>query len=82
MKVKVLFFASCREIVGERQAEIELSDGATVSDLVDRIASEHPRFGDVAKTAMVSVNQEYVEPSHGLSEGDEVAVIPPVSGGR
>ena len=82
MKVQVLYFASCREIVGERQAEMELSDGATVSDLVTQIGSEHPRFQDVARTAMVAVNQEYVEPSHGLSEGDEVAFIPPVSGGR
>ena len=82
MKVKVLYFASCREIVGERQAEMELSEGATVSDLVTQVASEHPRFQELAKTAMVSVNQEYVDPSHSLREGDEVAFIPPVSGGR
>ncbi|MDA0747525.1 MAG: molybdopterin converting factor subunit 1 [bacterium] len=81
MKVKVLFFASCRDVVGMRESEIELAEGATVVDLMDGIAAEHVRFKKMEASLMVSVNQEYVDRDAPLKEGDEVAFIPPVSGG-
>jgi len=81
MKVKVLFFASCRDLVGAAEREIDLPDGATVGNLMTEIASEHPRFGEMAPSLMVSVNQDYRERSDVLQDGDEVALIPPVSGG-
>lgn len=81
MKVKVLFFASCRDVVGEREGEVDLPEGATVADLVARISGAHPRFRDLEGSVMVSVNQDYVDRAAPLKEGDEVAFIPPVSGG-
>lgn len=81
MKIKVLFFASCRDLVGTGEKEITLDDGATMADLISEIASEHARFIEMAPSLMVSANQEYVEREHVLSDGDEVAFIPPVSGG-
>lgn len=81
MKVKALFFASCRDLVGAGEQEIEMDEGGTIADLISAVASEHARFLDMAPSLMVSVNQEYVERDAALSEGDEVAFIPPVSGG-
>ena len=81
MKVNVLFFASCQDIVGEREVEVEVPEGATAADLVAKIVSEHPRFGEIQASLMVSVNQGYLEREGRLREGDEVAFIPPVSGG-
>lgn len=81
MIVKMLFFASCRDLVGAGERAMTLEAGATVTDLISEIASEHPRFIDMAPSLMVSVNQEYVERDSVLEDGDEVAFIPPVSGG-
>ena len=81
MKIQVLFFASCRDIVGERDCEMDVPDGMTLADLIERIGTEHPRFRKIEPSLMVSVNQDYVERDHVLCDGDEVAFIPPVSGG-
>ena len=81
MNIKVLFFASCRDLVGTGEREMTLTDGATVTDLISELASEQARFTDLAPSLMVSVNQAYVERDAELQEGDEVAFIPPVSGG-
>jgi len=81
MTVKVLYFASVRDLVGEAQQMVSLGDGATVSDLISTLASTHKRFVEMAPSLMVSVNQEYMDRDTVLHEGDEVAFIPPVSGG-
>jgi len=81
MIVKMLFFASCRDLVGAGEREVTLEAGATVTDLISDIASEHPRFVEMVPSLMISVNQEYVERDSVLEDGDEVAFIPPVSGG-
>ncbi len=81
LNIKVLFFASCRDLVGTGEREMTLTDGATVTDLISELASEQARFTDMAPSLMVSVNQAYVERDAELQEGDEVAFIPPVSGG-
>ena len=81
MNIKVLFFASCRDLIGTGERELTLTDGATVTDLIAKLASEQARFIDMAPSLMVSVNQAYVERNAELQDGDEVAFIPPVSGG-
>lgn len=58
-----------------------LPDGATVTDLISKLAMEQTRFTDMAPSLMVSVNQAYVERDAELQDGDEIAFIPPVSGG-
>lgn len=79
--VKVLFFASVRDLVGDAQQMISLADGVTVSDLIAELAAKHKRFIEMAPSLMVSVNQEYMDRGTVLHDGDEVAFIPPVSGG-
>ena len=81
MNIKLLFFASCRDLIGTGERQMTLSDGATVTDLISKLASEQARFTDMAPSLMVSVNQAYVERDAELQDGDEVAFIPPVSGG-
>ena len=58
-----------------------LPDGATVTDLISELALEQARFTDLAPSLMISINQAYVERDAELKDGDEVAFIPPVSGG-
>ncbi len=79
--IKVLFFASCRDLMGASEQKMTLTNGATVADLISTLASKHARFTDLAPSLMVSVNQAYVHRDVALREGDEVAFIPPVSGG-
>ena len=81
MTITVLFFASCRDLMGVSDRTMTLPSGATVADLISTLASERARFADLAPSLMVSVNQAYVARDVQLQEGDEVAFIPPVSGG-
>ncbi len=81
MTIKVLFFASCRDLVGASEQDVALPEGATVQNLISEIVSEHSRFIAMAPSLMVSVNQEYQKRETVLHNGDEVAFIPPVSGG-
>lgn len=81
MKIRVKLFASVREIVGQRELVWELPDASTVSALSHRLVSEYPKLRALASSLKIAVNHEYVDPERVLAEGDEVALIPPVSGG-
>ena len=62
-------------------AEFEVGDGSTVSDLIEVVMREHPGLCPNPSALVAAVNQEYADHDHPLAEGDEVAFIPPVSGG-
>ena len=79
LRVRVRLFASFREAAGTNQLTCELEPGARVSDLLTRLAEQLPALR--ATRGLVAINQTYVEPSAALADGDEVALIPPVSGG-
>lgn len=81
MKARVKFFAALREMMGTRELSLEVADGQTVGDLYRELCARFPRLGDYGTTLLYSVNAEYVPPEHALRDGDEVAFIPPVSGG-
>ncbi len=81
MRVTTLFFASTRDAVGQRRLARDLPAGATVEALLLGLVSDYPALARSAGHAMVAVNQEYADRSQELHEGDEVALIPPVSGG-
>ena len=74
-------FASFREAVGAGSVRLELGPQPTVRELIDALRREHPQLGPALDSAMVAVNLEYVGSDYRLDEGDEVALIPPVSGG-
>ena len=81
MKVRVRLFASFREAVGGGTLTWDAPDGATVSDVVSALREAYPGLGPAAEKALLAVNQEYVGGDLKLNEGDELALIPPVSGG-
>ena len=81
MNVHVLLFAQCADIVGSREIDREVEDGSTANDLVKDLVGQYPRLSGLDRSIMLSVNQEYVEREHVLTDGDEVAMITPVSGG-
>jgi len=70
-----------KEIVGRAEDAAELGEGARVEDLFVRYARQYPRFGALRPSLAASVNQEFAEWAAPLSAGDEVAFLPPVSGG-
>jgi molybdopterin synthase catalytic subunit/molybdopterin converting factor small subunit len=76
MIVRVRLFAGLRERAGREEIELELPEGALVSDALERMGG---LTGDV--NAVLAVNREYAAPDVALSPGDELALIPPVSGG-
>lgn len=81
MQVEVVFFASLRDRSRTKNVSIELSDGATVKSLVDRLVMLYPDLTSVLAIAVVAVNQEHVSTDTKLRDGDKIAMFPPVSGG-
>ncbi len=82
MFVDVRLFAILRERAGRGSVTVEVSDGATVGDAVDAVAREHGLADLIARMPVVmAVNREYARADATLAEGDELALIPPVSGG-
>lgn len=81
MRVRVLFFGQLKEIVGASQDETEISEGTRVEDLFERYGRRFPRLAEFRPSIAASVNQEYTDWRAPLRAGDEVAFLPPVSGG-
>jgi len=82
MQVKVLFFGRLKEIAGRAEDSVELSDGARVEDLFARYGRQFPELEKFRPSVAASINQEYAEWTAALATGDEVAFLPPVSGGQ
>jgi MoaE-MoaD fusion protein len=76
MHVRIRLFAGLRERAGADRLELELPDGASVADALDRVA-----WLTDGISVVMAVNREYAEPTATLAAGDELALIPPVSGG-
>lgn len=83
MKVKVLFFAASREAAGKSEETVEIDDGGTTETLLLRLVQCYPALDSVMRSCVFAVNQEYVPRSQALplKPNDEVAIIPPLSGG-
>jgi len=81
MHVTVRLFATYREIVGSKELQVRLSDGATLRALLDSLYVNHPRLKGYEETMLLAVNHEFAEPASRLREGAEVALMPPVRGG-
>jgi molybdopterin converting factor subunit 1 len=82
MQVRVLFFGALRDVVGRRDETLSLPEGAYLSDLLAHYEAEAPRLKDFLPALALSINQEYAAPSAALHDQDEVALLPPVSGGQ
>jgi len=81
MQVRVLFFGMLKDVAGRSDDTLTLPDHATLGDLLNHYENRFARLRDLAPSIAMSVNQEYAGPEAGLSDGDEVGLLPPVSGG-
>jgi molybdopterin converting factor subunit 1 len=80
--VNVKPFASYREIIGKKSILIKLPAGSLVSDLIIDLVTQYPGLKSIQNNLVVAVNYEYQDHNHVLQSDDEVALIPPVSGGK
>lgn len=79
--VHVLFFATIREIIGEKKKDVQLPEGSTVQDLKQKIISEYPHAERPMATMLTSVDHVFSDEEKTLQDGVEVAFFPHVSGG-
>ena len=81
-EIKVLFFATFRQMAGVRETMVELPQGARVADLKARLEEDYPGLAEALGSSLVSLNREFAFDEDVIPEGAEVAVFPPVSGGQ
>lgn len=81
MRVTVRLFARLRDIAGTSELHRELPNGSTARVLWDSLAAEHTELARYRDAVSTAINEEYAKMDHALSDGDEVAFLPPVSGG-
>ncbi len=81
MHIRVLFFGVLRDIVGLREDQLDLPAGGRLESVFEHYAARFPRLKGMAASIVLALNQEFSAPSALLHEGDEVAFLPPVSGG-
>jgi MoaE-MoaD fusion protein len=81
MRVRVLFFGVLKDLAGKSSDWLDLPEGALVRDVLERCVSEIPRMRESMASLAVAVNREYAAAETALKSDDEVALLPPVSGG-
>ena len=81
MKVNVRLFAGLNELLGQRYVTLELAEGANIAQLRDQLGREYPAVTPFLTSLVCAIDEEYVDSDRALHDGDEVALIPPVSGG-
>jgi MoaD family protein len=81
MKVRVQFYAQLRDLVGMRELELEILDGATIRDLLAQLYVERPALGSYDKSILIGAGLEFVDRNYKLNPGEEIAIMPPVQGG-
>jgi molybdopterin converting factor subunit 1 len=83
MNISVRFFAALADIVKSREITLALPDDApTVKEAFDHLCARHHDLAKYSRNILYAVNGEFVSPDSRLKEGDELAFLPPVSGGR
>jgi molybdopterin converting factor small subunit len=81
MKVQVLFYAQLRDLVGMRQWDVDVADGATVHDLLGQLYTHQPKLRQHDKSILIATGVEFVDRNYRLKPGEEISIMPPVQGG-
>jgi len=81
VRVTVRLFARLRDITGASELARDLAPGATIGDLWRQLAGEFPELAGYERSISSAINADYARMSHVVSDGDEIAFLPPVSGG-
>ena len=79
--VRVLFFGAARDAAGQDVVDVQLNSPANVASAFQQLLAEYPALARFGNSLLLAVNQEYASADRELSDGDELAVLPPVSGG-
>ena len=81
MQIRVLFFGQLKDVAGCATDSVALAEGSTLADLLAHYQKKLPRLQEFLPSTALSLNQEYAAPAAPLHDNDEVALLPPVSGG-
>jgi molybdopterin synthase catalytic subunit len=81
VQIRVCYFAVLRELVGLREEEIEVAEGSDIAELLRVLVQRYPSLGSIVGRVAIARNHQYAESHVVLREGDEIALLPPVSGG-
>ena len=81
MKIRVQFYAQLRDLLGVRQLDVELEEGATVRDLLEEICAQRPALRTHEKSILIGAGLEFVDRDYKLTPGEEISIMPPVQGG-
>ncbi|HZT31690.1 MAG TPA: molybdenum cofactor biosynthesis protein MoaE [Bryobacteraceae bacterium] len=81
MRIRVLFFGMLKDVTGMSEDQVEAADGATLAAIFEHYAGRFPRVREMAGSIVLARNQEFADPATAVREGDEIAFLPPVSGG-
>ena len=81
MKIRMHFYAQLRDLIGIRELAVDVSEGATVRDLLDEIYTKQPALRSHDKSILIGAGMEFVDRNYKLRSGEEIAIMPPVQGG-
>jgi MoaE-MoaD fusion protein len=81
MKVRVLYFGMLRDLSGQASEEVNLPEKSSAADLLRVVSGRNARVAELLAVCALAINQQYASSTTGLKDGDEVALMPPVSGG-
>lgn len=81
MRITVKLFAAHRQLMGRREVTVEAPDGATVGDVWRALKAQYPQLSHLSDTVVAALNRDYAPLDAPVKAGDEIAFIPPVSGG-
>ena len=79
--MRILFFAQAKDAAGAAELEMKIFDGAGVEEIWEKLIAEKPKLAAFRKTTRLARNGEYADGQTKFTDADEVALIPPVSGG-
>ncbi|HLG21025.1 MAG TPA: MoaD/ThiS family protein [Bdellovibrionota bacterium] len=81
MNIRIRVFASLKDLIGTSEFHWDLEGRTTAAQVFDRLGDKYPQILPLKSSILYAANQSYVEKNYVLSDGDELALLPPVSGG-
>jgi MoaE-MoaD fusion protein len=81
VRIRVLFFGVLRDVVGVREESLDVPEGGRLETVFEHYAARFPKLREMAASTVLALNQQFSSPAAPLADGDEVAFLPPVSGG-
>lgn len=81
MKLHVRFYSQLRDLAGADEVDVDLSNGAAVSDLLENIYAKFPTLRAHDRNILIGAGVEFVDRNYKLKSGDEISIMPPVQGG-